>query len=270
MTSKIVYIKAVLFFVFLFLAAINLMIFFFVGVIGSLVTGSYLLFLGGLFYFFIFVILTFIARKLEPAWEEAQAALGFKPKPKTTKEAIKETAPSLALLLVSFIVYCGIEWYFTQFPSSITSKLAHEMLGSILTIDGILLGFYGVVLAQFLWAIHSKGNIIYEQLIANKDDECVVNSLIEDLSRLSKQRSAVIIGMFYAAMPILASFLLCLMKLPLTNSSGLETELVYARTILYDPLASLVTGIILLVAVSLMANLLPKRGRWPAVASATS
>ena len=87
MPSKTVYVKAALFLIFLFLTGLSLLGFFIGGVVGFLLTRDYLLFLGGLFYFVIFLFLAFITRKLEPAWEEAQAALGLKPKPKTTREA---------------------------------------------------------------------------------------------------------------------------------------------------------------------------------------
>lgn len=266
MVSKIAYIKAALFIFVLLLAGLSLLIFFFGGVIGSLMTGNYLLFLGGLFYFFFFVLLMSIARKLEPAWEEVQAVLGFKPKPKTTKEAFKEALPSFGILILAFAVYFLLEWYFNMFPPAISKELAHEMIGSILTIDGILLGFYGVMLAQFLWAIHSKGNLIYEQMITNRANNDVTAHLNEELSKLGRQRLAVVIGMFYATIPILASFLLCLIKLPLTEGSGIGNDTIAVRTALYDPVAALIVGVVLLVAISLMTNLLPKRGTWPAVA----
>jgi hypothetical protein len=264
MVSKAVYVKATLFLILLFLAGLSLLVFFFVGVVGALITGSYLLFLGGLFYFFVFIVLTFIVRKLEPAWEEVQARLGFKEKPKTTKEALKESLPYFGILIVAFAVYGILEWYFNLFPPTISKELAGEMVRSILTIDGILLGFYGVILAQFLWAIHSKGNLIYEQMITHKTDNDVIVHLIEESNRLNKDRLWVVVSMFYAAMPILASFLLCLTKLPLTEGSGIGNDTIAVRTVMYDPTAALIAGIILVVFVSLATNLLPRRGRWPA------
>lgn len=264
MVSKKVYIKAVFFIIFLFVAGLNLLVFFFGGVIGSLMTGNYLLFLGGLFYLFLFFVFMFIVRKLEPAWEEAQARLGFKPKPKTTKEAFKESLPTFGIIIVAFVVAFGLELYFNQFPPTISKELASEILRSTLTIDGILLGFYGVILAQFLWAIHSKGNLIYEQMITNTTNNDVIAYLNEDLDKLGKSRLWVIIGMFYSTMPILASFLLCFTKLPLTQGSDVGNDMVAVRTVLYDPLSTTITGIILLVWVSLTTNLLPKKGILPA------
>jgi hypothetical protein len=263
MASLKIYVKAALFFVFLFLACVSWALFFLYGVVPSLTTGNYLLFLRGLVFLIMFVVFTFAGRKLEPAWEQVQSILGFKPKPKSTKEALKETAPTIALLIVALSVYAGIDWYFTLFPTSMSVDLAHEMLTSILTVDGILIGFNGVILAQLLWAIHSKGNLIYEQLISNRTHDDVVANLGEELNRLGRQRTVVIVGMFYAATPILASFLLCIMKLPLTATS-FGNDAVSPRMVLYDPLAAMITGIILLATVSLLANLLPKKGRWPA------
>jgi hypothetical protein len=265
MVPKIVYVKAVLFFIILFIAGLNLLIFFFGGVVGSLLTKNYLLFLGGLFYFFIFLVMAFIAKRLEPAWEEVQARLGLKPKPKTIREGLKETLPLVAIYLVAIANGILVDWYFGLFPSVISKELAREIVRSILTIDGILLGFYGVILAQFLWAIHSKGNLIYEQMIACRTDNDVIAHLNEEASRLGKDRLLVVTGMFYAAMPILASFLLCLTKLPLTEGN----DTISPRTVMYDPVTALITGIILLVIVALAANLLPKRVQWPAQVEAS-
>ena len=267
MVSKTVYLKATLFLIFLFLAGLSLLAFFLGGLVGALMAGSFPLFLGGLFWFAIFIVFILVARKLEPAWEEVQARLGAKPKPKTTKEALKESLPFFGIVILALVVSVVLERYFDLFPPVISKELAREMLRSILTIDGILLGLYGVILAQFLWAIHSKGNLIYEQMITYRENNDVTAHLNEELNRLNKDRLGVVVGMFYAAMPILGSFLLCLAKLPLTEGSGMGNDTIAIRTTLYDPTFALIVGIILLVGVSLATNLLPRKGRWPATAT---
>lgn len=259
MVSKTVYAKASLFLILLFLAGLSLLGFFFFG-IGVFLTRNLLLVFGVLFYLAVFMILMSIVRKLEPAWEEVQARFGVKPKPKTTKEAFIESLPMLGLFIVTFVVYGLMELYFNQFPAIISKELASKMLNSILTVDGILLGLDGVILAQFLWAIHSKGNLIYEQMITHNAENEVITHLSEESNRLNRDRIWVVAGMFYAAMPILASFLLCLTKLPLTEENGT----ISVRTVMFDPTASLIVGITLVVLVSLATNLLPKRSRWPA------
>jgi hypothetical protein len=75
--------------------------------------------------------------------------------------------------------------------------------------------------------------------------------------------------MFCAAMPIFASFLLCLIELPLTQASGTGNDTISVRTVLCDPISTLIVDIALLVIISLMANLLPRRGTWPTAASST-
>jgi len=263
MVSKKVYLKAALFVILVFLAGLHLLIFFLVSIVGSLMTGSYLLFLGGLFFFLIFIVLMFIARKLEPAWDEVQARLGFKPKPKSTKEALKESLPLFAILAVTFAIALILEWYFNEFPSSVNKELAREMLRSLMTIDGILLGFYGVILAHLLWAIHSKGNLIYELLISERVDRDVSAHLNEELNRLGRTRLGAVLSMFYALAPTLASFLLCLTKLPLTEGSGT----IAVRSAMFDPVLAMITGIVLLVYMLLMNDLLPRKGKWPTEAT---
>jgi hypothetical protein len=258
MVSKTIYIKAALFLLLLLLAGLSLVAFFLVG-IGVFMTRNYLLLFGGLFFLVTFMILMSGVRKLEPAWEEVRAHFGFKPKPKTTREAFKENLPFFGIFILTFVVYGLMELYFNQFPAVVSKELARTMLNSVLTIDGILLGFFGVILAQFLGAIQNKGNLIYEQMINHNTDNEVIAHLSEESNRLNRDRIFVVIGMFYAAMPILASFLLCLAKLPLTEGN----ETIAVRTVMFDPLIALIAGIALVLIVSLETNLLPKRGKWP-------
>jgi hypothetical protein len=51
------------------------------------------------------------------------------------------------------------------------------------------------------------------------------------------------------------SFIICLSKLPLTETSPLPSP----RVLVFDPIISLVVGVILLAMVSLSVNLLPRK-----------
>jgi len=192
-----------------------------------------------------------IAKKFETAWVEFERLMGIKQR--TRRESFKESLPLFLLIVIALIFAWILESYFLSFPTSISSELAKEMLKTILTIDGILIGFDGVVLAQLLWAIHSKGNIIYEKIIEKPKGQQTLHELKEELKRLGRKRIGIIISMFYSMMPILASILLSLNKLPLAY--GLEE--VSPRELLYDPLSGLMVGVIILVYVMLYTNLLP-------------
>lgn len=216
-SRKSIYLKSALFVILTLIAGFFLVIFFFAGVVGALVTRDYTLFIGGLLFFILFMIVGSVAKRLEPAWREFENLRGIRPK--STREALKDSLPFWSVLILTFIIGFLMESYFGSFTSTVSPNLAQEMLKSILTVDGILIGFDGVVLAQFLWAIHSKGNVIYEQMITPIGNEAVTLQLNNDVERLNRTRFAVIASVFYAMMPLLTSILLSLSKLTLIEAN---------------------------------------------------
>jgi hypothetical protein len=251
-SRRLIYLKAALFVILMLVAGFFLVIFFIAGIIGALVTGDYTLFIGGVFFFILFILVGSIAKKLEPAWKEFEDVRGIKPK--STREALKDSLPFLAILILTMVLGFLLESYFLSFPPTISPDLAQEMLKSILTIDGILIGFCGVVLAQFLWAIHSKGNVIYEQMITHKGDEATIQNLNGELERLGRTRLTVIASVFYSMMPLLASILLCLSNLTLIEGN----EPISTKTLMFNPILTLMVGIMLLAIVTLQTSLLPR------------
>ena len=192
-----------------------------------------------------------VAKRFESAWEQFEQMRGIRPK--TTREAFKDSLPFVLMLLLVLVFAYVFETYFLSFPYTISPSLARDMLKSILTIDGILIGFYGVVLAQFLWAIHSKGNVIYEQMIAHGDDNDTIQKLNDEVRRLSRTRTATVGSVFFSMMPLLASILLCLNKLPMTESDNP----IATKSLMFDPILALIAGIMLLSITTLQVRLLP-------------
>lgn len=258
MTSKIdtsrtwLYFRAALFVILTLVAGFFLVVFFVVGIGVALLTGDYTLFVGGIFSFVLFLFVMSIAKKLEPAWKQFEDIRGIKPK--TTHEAFKNNLLFIAVVFLMLVFAYVFESYFFSFPSAISASLAREILAVILTIDGILIGFCGVILAQFLWAIHSKGNVIFEQMIMHKVNEATIQKLNDEVERLGRARLAAIGSVFYSMMPLLASILLCLNKLALIDGNNPISP----RTMMFDPILALIVGIILLVISTLQTNLLPQ------------
>jgi hypothetical protein len=253
MTSKrAAYVKAVLYLILTLIAGFFLVIFFLGGIVGLLLTGDLTLLIGGIFFFALFLIVGTIAKKFEPAWKEFERIKGIRRK--TTREAFKESLPSFITIVLALIFAWIFESYFLSFPPNLSPDLAREMLKAILTIDGILIGFFGVVLAQLLWAVHSKGNVIYEQMLAYKEDATAIRELNDEVEILARTKRVIIVSFFYSMMPLLASILLCLSKLPLIDNM----EPVSPRRLLFDPLLALIVGIILLAIITFQVDLLPQ------------
>jgi len=248
---KTIYIKAAFYVVLMLVAGFFLVIFFIGGIVGAIITGDYALLAGGSLFFILFLLVGAIAKRFESAWEQFEQMKGIQPK--TTREAFKDSLPFVLILLLVLVFAYVFETYFLSFPLSISPSLAREMLKSILTIDGILIGFYGIILAQFLWAIHSKGNVIYEQMIVHRNDNDTMQNLNDEVRRLSRTKMVAIGSVFYSMMPLLASILLCLNKLPMTESN----DPIATRTLILDPLLALIAGIMLLSITTLQISLLP-------------
>ena len=250
---KNLYLKVFLFFFLMLVATFFLMGALVGGILGPIMTGDVTLIVGGIIFFGCFIILMLAAKKFEPAWKEYEALKGIKRK--TTRESIKDNIPFFALMLSSLILAFIFEEYFLNFPETITSTLGKEILNSILTVDGIIIGLCGVVLAQFLWALHSKGNILFEQMIVNYKDSNVTEWLNNELDNLNRIRAGTVVAISFSVVPPLASLLICLSKLPMTDG----VAVVPSRTLLFDPISVMVVGVVGLIWITSQVNLLPKK-----------
>lgn len=252
LSKRSLYIKVALYVILMLVAGFFLVIFFLGGIVGAILAGNITLFFGGIFFLILFIVVGTIAKRLEPAWEEFERLRGIEPK--TTREAFREGLPLIATIILTLFFGYIFESYIISFPTSISPDMAKDLLKAILTIDGILIGFYGVVLAQLLWAVHSKGNVIYEQMIAHRENSALLEELSNEVKRLARSKRVVIGYFFFSMMPLLASILLSLNRLPLVES----VEPIPSRTLLFDPLLALIVGIVLLAVSMFQLDLLPR------------
>jgi hypothetical protein len=262
-SKRALYFNAILYVILMLVAAFFLFFAFVGGIIGPLLTGNYLLLIGGVFFFLLFVLFGALAKKYEWAWQKLEESRGIKRK--SFRENLRESSSFIIITLATITIGVVSEEYFISFPSKMSPALAQEILKSILTVDGIMIGFAGIVLAQFLSAIHSKGNILYEQIAKHRNDESVLSEINSEIDRLSRIRLTAIGAVFYSLMPILASFMISLSKLPLTENPILPSP----RALLFDPVLALVVGVSLFAMVSIQVNLLPKKAKLPSESKTT-
>jgi MFS family permease len=251
MSKKAIYIRAAIFIVLMLIAGFFLFLSFLGGIVGPLLTGNVTLFVGGVIFFILFLAVGIVARRFEWAWEALQDIKGIQKK--TTREALKDSLPFIGSTLGTLVFAIVIEIYFQSFPSSISVTLGKEILNSILTMNGILLGFSGVVIAQFLWAIHSKGNMLYEQIITCRNEASLVRELKKEFRRLHSARASMIITSLISVIPYLASIMLCINRLTMID----ENATISPRILLSDPIIYMAFGVFLLAFTMLQNNLLP-------------
>jgi flagellar biosynthesis protein FlhB len=102
------------------IAGFFLVIFFLVGIIEALLTGDYLLFVGGIIFLVLFLLVGTVARRFQPAWEKLEETMGLKPK--TRRESITEVLPLFISLFVAIVFTFVFESYLLSFPQVISPQ----------------------------------------------------------------------------------------------------------------------------------------------------
>jgi len=250
---KSFYLKLFLFMISLLLFSI-VIIFGFLSIIAFLSSGNVTSLIEAIFLFVIFLITMVGVKKLQPVWFEYQRMRGIKQK--TRYEAIKDGLPDIGFWVLVFVFYWLFEYYFdTILFSSISAKLTKELLGNLITFDGILIGFFGIVFAQFLSAIHNKGNIIYKQMLQNHANPRKIHYLNRELNLLKKNRRVVIFSIFYAFGFLIISVLLSYGKI--TSLEQMEDILISTRDMFFWPLLTTIAAIIAIIMSVFQLDLLP-------------
>lgn len=202
-----------------------------------------------------FTLTMIVTMKLRPAWLEFERLRGV-PK-KTFYEFLRESFPSFLMAIFLLLFAFGFEWYFSAYLSiNVTTTVAKDMLEEILTINGLLLGFSGVVLAQVLSTVYNKGNWIYQQLITNRNDFLLVDELQKEIKILRKTRLRHIILVFYSMLPLFGSILLAFGEISKIDVN--QTVLLATKDVFFSPLIATLIGVVLLVISLLQFNLLPE------------
>jgi hypothetical protein len=98
-------------------------------------------------------------------------------KPKITKEKIKRWIVSFVTVifwagLALIAIYLFLQWTASvvhYFPPYTKSQTVSDILRAVVEVDGILLGFVGIVFAQMFGSLMDQQNIVYDKLLDEPD-----------------------------------------------------------------------------------------------------
>jgi hypothetical protein len=226
---------------------------FLAGLIGFVVIRDWNLLVGGFLWFTIFFGTGLVVRrlKLESTWKAYEQRKGIKPK--TLREILSASTKGLLVLVCVIIFSYFFQTYILSYPETITIGLAQDVMKSIMSLNGILIGFSGVIYAQLLWAIHSKGNTLYQYLLSTNPTN-VDNHLQQELDKLHQSRITMFINILYSTVPFVYSILLCLNKMATIQGNTVSTRILIEQPILWT-----IVGIGLMCYALVRIDLLPSR-----------
>jgi len=231
-----------------------------VGIIAWITTGYVEFLVGSVIFFVFFIPCGYIVKKFEPEWRQFERRRGYTPP--TTTDSFKSILKGLAWVVASFLLLLLLNQYFRLFPQSIEPNLAIEIIKAIIQINGILIGFSGLVFAQLLWAIHSQQNVVYQEKLAEgrlqigEGAIVVREDLYERLKVLEATRRSMIVNIFFTVVPFVVSILISLSKMAWVGSYEGGYPI---RMLLWDPLFWLVFGICFFTLVTMRTKLISER-----------
>jgi len=176
-------------------------------------------------------------------------ALYYSLKSKISKEKILEWIFSIlkatgytglilfAIYLLLSIVSSIVQW----FPQTMPPKTAFEILRMIVEVNGVLIGFSGIIFAQLLWALNSQQNIAYENLL----QELSKGDLETYLKKFDDRRRDLIVYVFFTSVLFLGSIINSLREMAIiSRAEFFGFREVYTMNFLFWPIMLLIGGII--------------------------
>jgi hypothetical protein len=152
---------------------------------------------------------------------------------------------AFVFMLIGF--YASIFWT-DIFPEFLSIETAKELLNIMITVNGLLLGFVGVVYAQILSTIIGQQNILYRSILDKGDETSDKNKSLEflDLKRYTLSFTT-----FFTFGFLLVSIFSSMANIAMISQYEL-TDTYSTFGFLYGPVLFMMIAVIL-VAVSLMA-----------------
>lgn len=130
-----------------------------------------------------------------------------------------ELAKSVAVVEVVFLAVFGITYAVVSlFPDYIKVQGTIDLMKALVDVDGVLLGFMGIVYAQLFSSVMGQQNIIFQKMLGARKKHSQYEAYLKEYS--SRKKTLVI--------TTIATFTLLLMSI-LASLVGL------ARVSLYDP-----------------------------------
>ena len=219
------------------------------GVVLWITSGDFSFLGAAVFFFALFIPCGYVVKRFETEWAKFERRRGYTQP--TTTDTIKSTLKTLGYIIGSYLLIVFVDQYVGVFPKVVQTAIALEIAKAIVQVDGVLIGFCGLVFAQLFWAIHSQQNVVYEEILAfrrtnpeNLDeplrDKFFRKELDNRLKELEASRQSLIMNMLFAVVPFVLSILLALSKMGWSQSypDGYPT-----RLLLWDPILWMWLGI---------------------------
>jgi tellurite resistance protein TehA-like permease len=145
-----------------------------------------------------------------------------------------------ALGILSFFV----SFYVVKiFPDYVPIATADDLLKILIEVDGILLGFVGIVFAQLLSSIMYQQNVLYERILEKRDEVANESKLLEFLGRRKFVLSLSTIGTFLFLILSIFSSMANIAK----DAQFKPTDTYATFGVLFVPLSYVIVAVVLLI-----------------------
>jgi hypothetical protein len=144
-------------------------------------------------------------------------------------------------VIVAFLIASGIS---LSFPNYISVQGVTNLMQALVTLDGVVLGFTGVVYAQLFSSVLDQQNTIFEKMLSNQKQYSRYESFLEEYS---KRKNALVIATIATFTCLLISILTSLVGLARISMYNPVTDTYAPFGIAIYPMFFLVDAVIVLV-----------------------
>jgi hypothetical protein len=156
-------------------------------------------------------------------------------------KSIKEIITIEIVFLAVFLIPYGIS---TSFPDYIKVQGVTELMQSLVAVDGVILGFTGVVFAQLFSSVMDQQNTIFGRMLSNKK---IYHQYENFLEEYSKRKTALVISTISSFTLLLASILTSLVGLARMSTYNATSDTYSPFFVSFFPLLFLVEAVFVLV-----------------------
>ena len=134
-------------------------------------------------------------------------------------DASKQIAKAYGLVFTITFLFFGIAYLAVNisgaFPDYVTPQAASEIVNALINVDGLLLGFTGVIYAQLFSGLMQQQNTIIQKSLDNLSSQSYYE---RSMNEFSKRRSALIFAMTISFTFLLGSIISAIINLSTISS----------------------------------------------------
>jgi hypothetical protein len=185
------------------------------------------------------------ANKTETHTASKNLSYSFTVKPLSRKDKLASVGRFLVnyavILAIVLTVFYVVFYYLQLFPEYLKIPAGDNLLQILITTNGVLLGFVGIVFAQLLSSASDQQNIIYQKVLETQE-ETLQSKFVEVLNSLERKRIAVALSTVASFISFTMSILVAVSIL--AKDSALQaTDTFSVYGLFYGSLISMVMGI---------------------------